>query len=149
MTYQMTTRQTFVLFPIGEKRFAVPADQVNELAPHQKFDQQEQQRFPHTTPLLTGVVVRRNQIVPVADVAPVLIGPQVPARRFYLIVSLNMEGDANRMAIPVSGECELADAEQLPLTGKLPPYVSGLLSIHDEIIEVLNLDLLMSAEVHA
>ena len=131
-----------MLFPLGKKRFALPAECVSELA-----HQDEPQAFPHTTPLLTGVVLRRNQIVPVADVAPVLVGPDAPLRKFYLVVNRPGKIRAGRAAIPVTGECELADAEQLPVTGKLPAYVCGLLSLKDEIVEVLDIEKLMSAEV--
>jgi chemotaxis signal transduction protein len=134
--------EAFVLFPLGKKRFALPAAQVNELA---RPDQP--QIFPHTTALLTGVVLRRNQIVPVADVAPVLIGPEAPPRKFYLIVNREDEGSTTRAAIPVTGECELTNAERLPVTGELPGYVSGLLSLCDEIVEVLDLNRLMATEV--
>ena len=144
MTNTVSNPDTFVLFPLGKKRFALPARQVNELA-----RQDEPQTFPHTTPLLTGVVLRRNQIVPVADIAPVLIGPDAPARKFYLVVSRHTKGRVSRTAIPVTGECELANAEQLPVTGKLPAYVSGLLSLRGEIVEVLDLDRLMAVEVFA
>lgn len=144
MTQLVTIRQRFVLFPLGKKRFALPAENVSELA-----RQDVPQVFPHTTPLLTGVVLRRNHIVPVADVAPVLVGPDAPARRFYLVVNRPGKMRINRAAIPVTGECELADAEQLPVTGKLPPYVCGLLSLKDEIVEVLDIEKLMSAEVRA
>jgi len=137
-----TTRQTFVLFPIGKKRFALPAEQVSELA-----HQDEPQAFPHTTPLLTGVVLRRNQIVPVADVAPLLAGPDAPGRKFYLVMNRPGKMRPSRTAIPVTGECELVDAEWLPVTGKLPLYVCGLLSLQDEIVEVLDIEKLMSAEV--
>ena len=137
-------RQRFVLFPLGKKRFALPAEHVRELA-----RQDEPQTFPHTTPLLTGVVLRRNQIVPVADVSRVLVGPDAPARRFYLVVNRQGKANPGRTAIPVTGECELADAEQLPVTGTLPSYVCGLLSLEDEIVEVLDIEKLMSAEVRA
>ena len=141
MTITATTRETFVLFPLGKKRFAFPATQVNELA-----RQDEQQTFPHTTPLLTGVVLRRTQIVPVADIAPVLIGPDAPARKFYLVVNRERKGKSSCAAIPVTGECELTDAEQLPVTGKLPVYVCGLLSLQGEIVEVLDFERLLSVE---
>ncbi|MBV9147565.1 MAG: chemotaxis protein CheW [Acidobacteria bacterium] len=134
--------ETFVLFPLGKKRFAFLAGDVSELA---RPDQA--QTFPHTTPLLTGVVLRRNQIVPVADVAPALVGPDAPARKFYLVLNRPGRNKAGRTAIPVTGECELTQAERLPVTGKLPPYVCGLLSLQDEIVEVLDLDRLMAAEV--
>jgi chemotaxis signal transduction protein len=144
VTELIPTREAFVLFPLGAKRFALPAEQVSELA-----HQDEAQTFPHTTALLTGVVLRRNQIVPVADVASVLIGPEAPARKFYLVLKREVKGRVSRTAIPVTGECELAEAEQLPVTGKLPPYVSGLLSFKDEIVEVLDIERLLSAEVRA
>jgi len=144
MTETITNRQTFVLFPLGEKRYALSAERVRELA-----RQDALQTFPHTTPLLTGVVLRRNYIVPVADIAPVLIGPDAPARKFFLVVNRQVCGKSSPMAIPVTGECELADAEELPMTGELPPYVSGLLSLQDEIVEVLDIEKLLSMEVRS
>ncbi|HET9744039.1 MAG TPA: chemotaxis protein CheW [Terriglobales bacterium] len=134
--------QAFVLFPLGDKRFALPATTVRELA-----KQDELQTFPHTTPLLTGVVLRREQVVPVCDLAPVLVGAETPERKFFLIVSSEESNSA--MAIPVTGECELTEAEQLPITGTLPPYVCGLLSLKDEIVEVLDLPSAIVSEVRA
>ena len=67
----------FVLFPMGEKRFALPADVVTELAQPDTL-----QTFPHTTPLLAGVLVRRGCVVPVFDIAQILVGPNAPARKF-------------------------------------------------------------------
>ncbi len=107
------------------------------------------QSFPHTTPLLVGVILRRNQIVPVADIAPLLVGPDAPERKFYLVIQRDIEGKAARVAIPVTGECELAEATQQPGTGKLPEYTCGLLSLSDEIVEVLDIERLMPTETHA
>jgi chemotaxis signal transduction protein len=75
-----------------------------------------------------------------------LIGPDAPARKFFLVVNRQVCGKSSPMAIPVTGECELADAEELPTTGELPPYVSGLLSLQDEIVEVLDVEKLLSME---
>ena len=136
--------KSFVLFPLGEKRFALPADAVTELARPDRL-----QTFPHTTPLLAGVLVRRGRVVPVCDVAPVLVGPHAPARKFYLIANRSFGSVRERTAIPVTGECELTSSELLPPTGKLPHYVSGLLSLKDEIVEVLDLERLAATEVRA
>ncbi|PYX99305.1 MAG: hypothetical protein DMG64_12100 [Acidobacteria bacterium] len=141
--------ENFVVFPMGKKRFALSAEQVSELSRQRERGAEEQQTFPHTTRMLTGVVLRRNQIVPVADIAPVLVGPEVPERKFYLIINLGGKSGLTRAAVPVTGECELAQAERLPGNGKLAPYVSGLLSFDDEIVEVLDLERLMAAEVRA
>ena len=78
--------KSYVLFPLGEKRFALPAEIVTELARPDSV-----QTFPHRTPLLTGVLVRRGRIVPVCDVAQVLVGPAAPPRKFYLIANCKIE----------------------------------------------------------
>ena len=136
--------RSFVLFPLGKKRFALPADVVTELARPDRL-----QAFPHTTPLLSGVLVRRSHIVPVFDVAQVLIGPGAPARKFYLIATRRFGTAPEWTAIPVSGECELTTAEVVAPAGKLPPYVVGLLSLEREIVELLDLEKLAEAEVSA
>jgi chemotaxis signal transduction protein len=136
--------QQFVLFPLGEKRFALPAENVTELARPDRL-----QTFPHATPLLVGVLVRRGTIVPVCDVAQVLIGNMGPARKFYLIASRRFGSTTEQIALPVSGECELALAEMVPPTGNLPEYVVGLIPLDKEIIEVLDLEKIVGVEVMA
>ena len=130
----------FVLFPLGKKRFALPAGMVTELAKPDRL-----QPFPHTTPLLTGVLVRRGRIVPVYDVAQVLIGANPPARKFYLIANRELGGAPEWTAIPVTGECELANAEPIVRTESLPAHVTGLLSLHGEIVEIVDLERIAEA----
>ncbi len=136
--------KSFVLFPLGEKRFALPAETVTELARPDRL-----QTFPHTTPLVAGVLLRRGRVVPVCDFAAVLVGPQAPPRKFYLIANRSFGSARERTAIPVTGECTLTSSELLPPTGKLPAYVCGLLSLEDEIVEVLDLELLAAEEARA
>lgn len=133
--------QRFVLFPLGKKRFALPAVEVSELS-----RPDELQTFPHTTSLLAGVLMRRGKIVPVLDVAQIVIGRNAPQRRFYLIANRRFERDLEWTAIPVTGECELTSAEVIAPTGKLPQYVTGLLSLDDEIVEVIDLTRLAATE---
>lgn len=139
----MSTQPQFVLFPLGEKRFAFPAEQVAELARPDR-----EQSFPHTTPLLTGVLVRRGTIVPVCDVAQVLVA-NAPARKFYLIARRMFGRTAELTAVPVTGECELTSADILAPTTGLPGYVVGLLSLKDEIVEVIDLAKIAGGEDEA
>jgi chemotaxis signal transduction protein len=139
----MSAQPQFVLFPLGEKRFALPAEQVAELARPDR-----EQSFPHTTPLLTGVLVRRGTIVPVCDVAQVLV-TDAPARKFYLIAARMFGRTAELTAIPVTGECELMSADILAPAAGLPGYVIGLLSLKDEIVEVIDLAKIAGAEDEA
>jgi chemotaxis signal transduction protein len=127
----------FVLFPLGKKRFALPAEQVTELARPDHL-----QSFPHSTPLLAGVLLRRGRIIPVLDIAQVVFGPNAPARKFYLIANRAFGKDAEVTAIPVTGECELLAGEPVAPAGRLPKYVTGLLSLEDEIVEVIDLQAL-------
>ena len=79
--------RSFVLLRLGERRFAVAANQIAELvAPSRVF------RFPHRTPKIEGVIIRRGRIVPVCDVAETLTGKRVTERRLYLIAAQKRNG---------------------------------------------------------
>ena len=136
--------KSFVLFPLGARRFAFPAEDVTELAKPDRL-----QIFPHRTAMLAGVLVRRGRIVPVLDVAQVLVGSDAPPRKFYLIVNRQFGLRQERTAIPVTGECELASAELFTPSGTMAHYTTGFLSLGDEVIEVVALDKLVSDEATA
>ena len=140
----VSDEKTFVLFPLGRKRFALPAEKVTELAKPDRL-----QMFPQRTPLLAGVLVRRGRIVPVCDVARALVGPDAPARKFYLIANRQFESRKEWTAIPVTGECELTNTQPQQPNSKLPDYVMGVLSLENEIVEVLDLEKLIAAEAAA
>src|SRR5437667_434785 len=129
--------QSFVLLRLGERRFAVSANQIAELvAPSRVF------RFPHHTPRLEGVILRRGRIVPVCDVSEALIGKRLTSRRFYLIAVRNYGTQREWIAIPVTGECELINAEMMAAVESDALHVGGWLSHDGDVIEVLNLDTL-------
>jgi chemotaxis signal transduction protein len=133
--------ESFVLFPLGHKRFALPAERVAELARPDVVH-----TFPSNTRMVTGVLVRRGIVIPVCDIAQTLVGKDAPARKFYLIAKRQFQKHEENAAIPVSGDCELTNSPLLPPTGKLAAYVCGLLSLEKEIVEVINLERLMSEE---
>jgi len=129
--------QSFVLLRLGERRFAVSATQIAELvAPSRVF------RFPHRTPKLEGVILRRGRIVPVCDVSEMLLGKRLTSRRFYLIALRNYGAQREWVAVPVTGECELINAEMMSAGESDAPHVAGWLSHDGDVIEVLNLDVL-------
>jgi chemotaxis signal transduction protein len=123
-----------VLLRLGDRRFALAADQVAELAaPSRIF------RFAHKTPLIDGVILRRGRVVPVCDVAEQLVGQRLAHRRFYLIATRRQKEGLDWVALPVSGQCELIQADLTPASSSDPPHVSAWLSHEGEVIEVLNL----------
>ena len=60
---------SFVVFHVGKRRVALSRDCVAELIASPILFS-----FPHTTPLITGVALRRGRIVPVLDLGPGLLG---------------------------------------------------------------------------
>jgi len=123
-----------VLLRLGDRRFALPANQVSELvAPSRIF------RFAHRTPEIDGVILRRGRVVPVCDIASPLIGKKLLTRRFYLIANRRHGASVDCIAIPVSGDCELIHADLTPASPADSPHVAAWLSHAGEVIEVLNL----------
>ena len=123
-----------VLLRMGERTFALPADQVAELvAPSRIF------RFPHRTKEIDGVILRRGRVVPVCDLAEKLTGKRLISRRFYLIAWRQQVASKETVALPVSGECELIRADMTQPSATDSSHVAGWLSHKGEVIEVLNL----------
>jgi chemotaxis signal transduction protein len=135
-------RKSWVLLHVGNRRFALPAESVMELAPPVRLH-----NFPHTSRLIAGVIVRRGRIVPVYDVSPVLCGRESSAHRFYLVAERAFGNASEASAIPVNGECELATSEMQPPQENAPPYFAGTLAIENENIDVLDLQKLVRAGI--
>jgi chemotaxis signal transduction protein len=131
---------SFVLLQIGHRRVALPAHLVSELAPPVRLH-----TFPHNTPMVAGVIVRRGRVVPVIDTEPVLGGKSPLSHRFYLIAHRSVGGADELGAIPVNGECELASAEMQPPAMDRPAYVAGTIAVDEDSLDVLNLDAFSSA----
>ncbi len=126
--------QSFVLLRLGERRFAIAAGQIAELVPPTRVF-----RFPHHTAEIEGVILRRGRIVPVCDVAESLIGKSLKSRRLYLIAVRRYEFQSEWVALPVTGDCELINAELSPAGEADSPHVAGWISYAGDVIEVLNL----------
>lgn len=134
-------RGAFVILHAGERRFALPAGIVSELAPPLRLH-----TFPHTSPLVSGVIVRRGRIVPVYDAAPLLPGATVAAQRFYLIARRSFGAASELSAIPVDGEGELATGEMAPPATGQPDYVLGTLAVEGNPLDVIDLGALIAAQ---
>lgn len=133
--------ESFILMQLGERRFALPANIVTELAPPVRLH-----TFPHASPLVSGVIVRRARIVPVYDASSVLVGKQVSSHRFYLIARREFGKFSELSAIPVDGECELGTGEMQPPPSGKPHYVAGVLPIGEESLDVLNFEALVTSQ---
>lgn len=141
---ESTVQPSFVILQIGNRRFALPSETVVELAPPVRLH-----RFPHTSPLLAGVIVRRGRIVPVYDAASVLIGRPSSAQRFYLIARRQANRASDLGAIAVNGECELASGAVRPPGPDCSAWVAGTLELADDSVEVLNFSALAASQLAA
>jgi chemotaxis signal transduction protein len=130
---------SFVVFQVGTRRVALPRDCVAELIASPILFS-----FPHTTPLVSGVVLRRGRIVPVLDLGPGLLRMPSPPARFFLVVERRISNSSERCAIPVQGECELVAGIMLPVAGQ-DEFVTGSLALNDEQIDVLDLEKAIAA----
>src|SRR5258708_33081032 len=101
----------FVILHVGTRRVALPRDCVAEMIASPLLFS-----FPHTTPVIAGVALRRGRIVPVLDLGPGLLGAPSPTARFFLVVERRISSHSERCAIPVQGECELVSGITLAPT---------------------------------
>ena len=140
-----TPVQSFVVLPLGSRRIALPAESVIELVAASKM-----QKFPHGTHWISGVLVRRNRVVPVCDPKQLFGEDSAGANRFYLIAEWKEGSVRDWCAIPVCGECELESLDQLPAensaTSDAAAHVLGVVPVDGEKIEVIDLSKLIRAQ---
>lgn len=133
MTLPIAATESFVIFPLGARRFALPTGDVVELT-RTGFVQ----KFPHATSGIIGVLMRRGEVLPVWDITQTLPGPGRETLKYWLVTRRNFAGE-EVTAIPVSGECWMLNAQmQAPPPGSAP-HVRGVLSVESRWVEVLDL----------
>jgi len=144
-TFKEQAEAAYVLLRLGDRRFALPADGVEELASASRLD-----KFPHKTPGVDGVIVRRKRVLAVRDVASLLTGRALLVHRFYLIVRRRYGTAVELEAIPVSGDCELVGgAVPLPRSDDAPEYFAGSIDLGGDKIPLLDIEKLAAAAVPA
>jgi chemotaxis signal transduction protein len=144
-TFNETPESAYVVLRLGERRFAVPAQAVEELTGASQLH-----KFPHTTPLVEGVIVRRKRVVPVRDVAGLLTGRALRVHRFYLIVRRRYGAAEELEAIPVTGDCELLNSMvALPRSEQQAEYIAGNIELAGEQVPLLDLEKLVAATAQA
>jgi len=139
--FQELPEATYVLLRLGDRRFALPADCVEELASASRLD-----KFPHQTKGVEGVIVRRKRVLAVRDVASLLTGRALLVHRFYLIVRRHYGAQVELEALPVSGDCELiGGVVPLPYEADSRPYFAGCIDLAGDQIPLLDVDKLAAA----
>ena len=140
MATENSAQNSFIVLQMGRRRLALAAEAVVELSAPVRLH-----TFPHTSPAVIGVIVRRGHIVPVYDAARVLAGRSFSHHRFYAVAARRIGQATELAALPVSGECELAAAELQAPSGEAPSYVRGTVTVGEESVPVLDFDALLRA----
>lgn len=140
MELRNAPRDSFVVLQLGQQHFALRAEIVAELAPPVRLHS-----FPHSSPLLSGVIVRRGRIVPVYDALRVVSGKSSLAHRFYLVARRQFGEMCEMSAIAVDGECELVTAELRPRPEAAPAYIQGEITAGGANVGVLDLEALVDS----
>lgn len=124
--------RSLVLFPIRKRRFALPAEALRELAPPVRLH-----KFPHSSQLIVGVIIRRGRMIPVYDAGTLLADSPSTTHRFYLIVQRHQDETGELAAIPVDGECELVNAA-VEVSPDRQKHVFGTAMVGGELVHVLD-----------
>jgi chemotaxis signal transduction protein len=136
--------QSFVVLPLGSRKLALSAESVIELVAPVR-----EQKFPHGTPWLSGVLVRRGRVVPICDIGRLLGEPKAASETYYLIAKWPSQNVRNWCAIPVTGECELTNAETNSPAADSAAFIAGQILFRDEQIEILDLGKLIREQESA
>ncbi len=142
MNAPTTKLKSYIIVPFGNSRVSFAAHSVIELISLGKL-----QKFPHRTSWISGVIVRRNRVIPVCDVVGLLGETNAPVCRFYLVAEWEEGSTRDWCAIPVAGECELTNAEAIMHidADNQKPHIAGFLQVGDERIQILDLAKLIKA----
>ena len=134
----------FVLFTVAATHYAVPEAAVTEL-----------ERVPRITPVphvpewLRGVSNLRGDIVSVVDLRMYLgLSPHLPATARLLVVRLLDEPFTTGLIVDAVGRIVTLQADEVktpasPLEGPLAPYLTGVCTVGDRLVAVLDIDRLL------
>ena len=125
---------SFVVAQIGTRRIAIQSSGIAELILSPQL-----YTFPHTTPLIVGVVLRRGRILPVMDMGLGLLGVPSTTAKFYLVIERHAGNVADRYAIPVDGECELVSGIMFPPQDQ-HEFAIGSLDLAGDVIDVIDFE---------
>ena len=127
--------RSFVLLRLTTRRFALPAETVIELVVPGSL-----QRFPHTSPLLLGVLVRRGQVVPVADIAQVVAGPESAASEVLFDCDAAFRRGARMVRDSGDGGLRAGQRDAGGARGRRPGLHHRRVHLGEEQVPILDLD---------
>ena len=132
----------FLVFYIGDERFALPATDVVEVLPRLPL-----KPVAHTPIWVAGVFSHRGQMVPVIDISAMTFGQASVARTSTRLVLVNYRGHVLGLMLEQASDtvrCDPAEFQPYGVDNHDAPYLGPVRKDHLGLLQWLSVDDLLS-----
>ena len=137
----------FLVFHIGDERYALPATDVVEVLPRLPL-----KPIAQAPDWVAGVFAHRGQVVPVIDISAMTFGKTAVARTSTRLVLVNYRGQLLGMLLEQASDtlrCDPADFQPYGLDNRDAPYLGPVRQDESGLLQWLSVDDLLSPAVYA
>ncbi|MQT26548.1 chemotaxis protein CheW [Pseudomonas helleri] len=135
-------KRLFLVFYIGDERFALPATDVVEVLPRLPL-----KPVAHTPIWVAGVFSHRGQMVPVIDISAMTFGQASVARTSTRLVLVNYRGHVLGLMLEQASDtvrCDPAEFQPYGVDNHDAPYLGPVRKDHLGLLQWLSVDDLLS-----
>ncbi|MFI8375071.1 chemotaxis protein CheW [Pseudomonas helleri] len=135
-------KRLFLVFYIGDERFALPATDVVEVLPRLPL-----KPVAHTLIWVAGVFSHRGQMVPVIDISAMTFGQASVARTSTRLVLVNYRGHVLGLMLEQASDtvrCDPAEFQPYGVDNHDAPYLGPVRKDHLGLLQWLSVDDLLS-----
>ena len=135
-------KRLFLVFYIGDERFALPATDVVEVLPRLPL-----KPLAHTPIWVAGVFSHRGQMVPVIDISAMTFGQASVARTSTRLVLVNYRGHVLGLMLEQASDtlrCDPAEFQPYGVDNHDAPYLGPVRKDHLGLLQWLSVDDLLS-----
>lgn len=138
--------ESFILFQINETMYAVPAKEVQEINMIEEIT-----HVPNSPDFIEGIVLIRNQVVPVVNLRQRFHLEKIPYDLRSRLIITHLQNRLIGLAVDTAREFIHLDADQIhpppeTLTGPGTEYLDGVINWKERLILVVNLRRVLSFE---
>ena len=137
----------FLVFHIGDERYALPATDVVEVLPRLPL-----KPIAQAPDWVAGVFAHRGQVVPVIDISAMTFGSPAVARTSTRLVLVNYRGQLLGLLLEQASNtlrCDPADFQPYGLDNRDAPYLGPVRKDEAGLLQWLSVDDLLSPAVSA
>ncbi|MFH1824290.1 MAG: chemotaxis protein CheW [Candidatus Firestonebacteria bacterium] len=121
-----------LLFEIGDKKFFVEINNVEEIIPYQEIT-----RLPKGDPIIKGITNFRGEIIGVYDLSKILLIPKKNNSNYRIIV---VKVNGERFGILAERVYEVAYISREKINFKELEFKKGTVNINNEEIDIININ---------